>query len=210
MMSMQSLVNALAVSVALVYITQSGDIIPPLVNFEFIRSIPYGRSGLASLSDVLVMLLLTSLAARKSPVSILTLAGLDKPIARPAIWALLWFIPALAVCLFAARPASDVSPADFTYLTFISPLLEELAFRGLAVGVLMRLCGWSVWPACLLPAVFFGVVHAFRARILGRLPASLASPSRRAYVRLAVRALGLQSLARNPAAFRTERALQRF
>lgn len=153
---------ALAVSAALVWTTLSGDVMHGLT-----VPIPYGRSMLASLSDVLVMVGLTALAAGRSPLSILGLAGLSAPIGRPLVWALIWAAPALAICLIWARLASDLKPEDIAWLSIGGPFAEELVYRGLAVGVLMRVCGWRGPAACLWPALFFGIVHVWQGTDLG-------------------------------------------
>lgn len=45
-------------------------------------------------------------------------------------------------------------------LAVVSPLAEEMVYRGLAFGQLRRRAGWGFWPAALLPAAIFGWGHA--------------------------------------------------
>jgi hypothetical protein len=157
----QMLFIFLAVSVALVYTTQSGDLVAALIDARFVRGIPYARSIFASLSDFTVMIALVSLAARRWPASIIALAGFNASPRRPLLWAAIWFLPALAICVIMAKLASDVSAGDVAWEAVGGPFSEEFVYRGLAVGVLVRLCGWSWLPACILPAIFFGAAHVW-------------------------------------------------
>jgi uncharacterized protein len=157
--SARALAVAAAVSIALFYSTQSGSLLRPMLAEAPLSSAPYLRAALTSLSDAVVMIALAALAAWRSPFEIIGLAGLAAPIVRPILWALLWLTPALALCLTLASPAEGVSAADVAWLGFGGPATEELVYRGLAVGILVRLCGWRWLTACLLPAVFFGVAH---------------------------------------------------
>jgi uncharacterized protein len=153
-----SIAAGLAVVLALAWSAMSGDILRPLLDFESIRGIPYLRSGLTTLGDIAVMLALTSLAARKSPGAMLALAGLGGNLPRSVLWAILVFGPPLGLCLALARPGAFDS-SDILWPAVGSPFLEEVLYRGLAIGILMRLCGWPFLAAALLPAAFFGLAH---------------------------------------------------
>lgn len=164
-LSGRSLAVAFAVSAALVWTTLSGDVMRGLGGLA--TQVPYGRSMIATLSDVVVMVALAALAAGRSPAAILGLAGLSAPVRRPLAWAAVWAAPALAVCTIWARFAPDLKLADIAWLSIGGPFGEELVYRGLAVGVLMRVCGWRGSAACLWPALFFGVVHAWQGADAG-------------------------------------------
>ncbi|MBI3437990.1 MAG: CPBP family intramembrane metalloprotease [Proteobacteria bacterium] len=155
----RAIATAAAVSVALAYSTVSGDLLAPFVRVEPVRAVPYLGSALVSFGDALVLVLLAALAAGRSPLQVIGQTGLQAPIGRPALWALLWLVPAIAVSLALARVAPDVHAQDIAWLGFGGPLAEEFVYRGLALGVLIRWCGWPVWLACVWPAVFFGVAH---------------------------------------------------
>lgn len=159
-----------AVSLALLYATHSNLLIGAQFNVEPIRSVPYGRAAMVTLTDAIVMLALVSLAAWRSPLAILGLSGIAASPVRPFLWCLLWLVPALALCLILTRPADGVTWPDVAWLGFGSPIFEELVFRGIAVGALLRLCGWTWWLACLWPALFFGYAHLSQ----GEDPASVA------------------------------------
>lgn len=158
---------AFAISVALIYSTQSGDLMRALPDVAPITDFPYARAALASISDALLMLTLVSLVALRSPAFVLSLAGVFAAPWRPLLWGLIALAPALVACLALASTAPDVEAADIVWKAIGGPVTEELVYRGLAIGVLVRLCGWSMWGACLWPAIFFGAVHIWQGEDFG-------------------------------------------
>lgn len=154
------LLIALALSAALVFTTVSGDLLRPFLTIDPVKSIPYLRSALTSLGDVIVIIALVSLAGKRSPAAVIGLAGLSAPVIRPLIWGAAVFAPTLVYSIWKA-PIAEFEPGLW-WTGIGGPFAEELAYRGLAVGVLMRLAGWPLWPACLLPAAFFGGVHMWQ------------------------------------------------
>jgi hypothetical protein len=155
----RAIATALAVSVALAYSTVSGDLLAPLVRVEPVRAVPYLGSALVSLGDAVAMVLLVALAAARSPLLAIKQAGIQAPIQRPIPWALLWLLPAVAACLVFAKIGPDVRAHDIAWLGVGGPIAEEFVYRGLALGVLIRWCGWPIWLACIWPAMFFGAAH---------------------------------------------------
>ncbi|MEZ5994724.1 MAG: CPBP family intramembrane glutamic endopeptidase [Hyphomonadaceae bacterium] len=155
----RAIATAAAVSAALAYSTISGDLLRPLISVEPVRAVPYLGSALVSLGDAFALLCLVAAAAGRSPLLTIGQAGLQAPIRRPALWALLWLVPATAACLAFAKIAPGVRAADVAWLGVGGPALEEIVYRGLALGVLIRWCGWPIWLACIWPAVFFGAAH---------------------------------------------------
>lgn len=155
----RAIATAAAVSVALAYTTVSGNLLAPLVRVEPVRAVPYLGSALVSLGDALALVVLIALAAGRSPPRAIGQAGLLAPIWRPALWALLWQVPAVAVALACAKLAPNVHAYDAAWQGVGGPIAEEFVYRGLALGVLIRWCGWPVWLACIWPAVFFGAAH---------------------------------------------------
>ncbi|MGE4071579.1 MAG: CPBP family glutamic-type intramembrane protease [Lysobacterales bacterium] len=153
---------ASAVTLALIYSTTSGSLWRSPLNLEWVTRVAYLRSALISLGDILAMLLLVSLAARCKPLAVLKLAGLGESIRQPLLWALFLFVPAALISLFAAPVAAGLGVKDLIWPTILGPVSEEIFYRGLAVGVLIRWCGWPLIVACLWPAVFFGAAHAWQ------------------------------------------------
>lgn len=150
---------AIAVSAALLYTTFSGDLLRPILSSPVITGIPYLRSVIINLIDLIVMFAAISTAARLDAAKVAALTGISAPIRTPLRWAVLLFVPATLVALLAAPIAEGLSPATIWWQGVGFPVIEELVYRGLAVAALVRLSRWPLWMACLWPALFFGLVH---------------------------------------------------
>lgn len=107
----------------------------------------YARSTLAALSDVIALtgtlLILTRIRIRE----LLRVAGLTREIQRPLLWFLLVFTPVTLVSLLLSNPLPSISLENIVWLAIGSPFIEEVFYRGLAVGLLVSVCGWRWWIA---------------------------------------------------------------
>lgn len=157
--SPRALFVAGAVIIGSAFSTISSPLIRPLLDFEPVNGVPYLRSAIVSGADLIVLCTLLCLAARATPTALVRTAGLAAPVWRPFAWTALWLAPALAVCFWAAQLSTEFAAADVLWLAVGAPVVEEIGFRGLAVGALMRLAGWRFLPAALLPALLFGLAH---------------------------------------------------
>jgi membrane protease YdiL (CAAX protease family) len=159
---------AAAILLALAWSTVSGDVVGWLA--QDLPRVPYLRSLLATLTDLAVLLLLAAWAARRTPWSLLGLAGLRKPVAAPLAWAAIVLVPAWVACALWIATPPPVRGVDLLWQGLAGPVAEELIYRGLAIGLLTTLCGWRWLPACLVPALLFGLAHLGQ----GADPASIA------------------------------------
>lgn len=149
-----------AVIAGLAFTAISGGLLRPHLTAEWIVSTPYARSALISLTDAIVLFALVWLAAWTHPRRIAAVTGLATSPVRPLTWAGAVFLPAIILCALLV-PLSDASgPADYGWLVLGGPVIEEIVYRGIAVGVLVRLAGWHWLPAVILPGIVFGLVHA--------------------------------------------------
>jgi hypothetical protein len=153
----RSILIAAAILGALAFSTQSGTLLRPHLVADWIAAVPYLRSAIIASADIVLMIALAAIAATRTPAQILALTGLGAPVLKPLLWGVAVFAPAVAI----AGLSAPLAPVDggFWWLAIGAPFVEELGYRGLAIGVLMRLSGWSFWPACLAPAAFFGAAH---------------------------------------------------
>lgn len=160
----RALVVAGAVTAALIWTTVSGQAVRPLLSGV---QTPYLASVLANLSDVAVMGVLLMLSARAGPRRVFGLTGLEAPVVRPLLWAAVLFVPAVAVAAVNAPVSREFTAPDLFWQGVGFPVIEEVVYRGLAVGALILWAGWRWWAACLLPALLFGLVHAGQGTDLG-------------------------------------------
>lgn len=157
-----SVLVALAVSAALVWSLFSGDLVHELP----LPKVPYLRSGVATLSDLIMMTGLAALAARRSPAWVLSLTGVANLRWRQFGWAVLVFAPIVAIAAAVTHPAARIGASDIVWPGVLGPFAEELFYRGLAIGLLMRAAGWLFAPAALWPALVFGAAHLYQGEHL--------------------------------------------
>jgi membrane protease YdiL (CAAX protease family) len=90
-------------------------------------------------------------------------AGLHRP--DPRLWAVggvIAFVAVIAATAIAGPPSFEPLQT-FAWNAALGPVCEEIIFRGVALGVLVKLCGWPFWRAVFAPAVFFGIGHMAQA-----------------------------------------------
>lgn len=151
-----ALLVAGAVGLGLLWTTFSGPVLRP--HLAGIQT-PYLASFLVNLSDVVVMAALVMLAGRKGPLALWKMAGLAASPVKPLIWGAIILVPAAVAAALMAPVASDLSGNTLLWQGGIFPVIEEVVYRGLAVGALVMLAHWRWWAACLAPALMFGIVH---------------------------------------------------
>jgi hypothetical protein len=154
----RALLVAGAVAVALAYAGFSGGLVRPLLTAPVFET-PYLASVLVNLSDLVVMAVLLCLARRTAPGRLVGLSGVTASPVRPLIWAAMLFVPSVLIGVFSAPVSTDFGADDLFWQGVGFPVIEEVVYRGLAVAALVRWAGWRWFAACLLPALFFGVIH---------------------------------------------------
>jgi hypothetical protein len=135
----------------------------PLGDIRYSVSLVVNLIGLALLAAVI--LLFGGQEAR----DLGRLSGISAPIGGPLLFAFAIFAPAVAVAAFIAKPVAQVDAVELLMLSLVFPIIEEIGFRGLAVGALMRIAGWRFLPAALLPAAVFGAAHAGQGESLAEI-----------------------------------------
>lgn len=127
---------------------------------------PYyvGQSYRSLLEAIIVFAMAFGLLRRLQQPALGTL-GLNGAPWRGLIAAAFMVLPLYTVFAVVFSTA-EIVPAEVFYLAVVSPLAEELVYRGFAFGLLRRLVGWGFWPAALLPAVFFAWGHLEQANDL--------------------------------------------
>jgi hypothetical protein len=131
----------------------------PLLRETPLADIPYGVSTAINLFDLSILAVVILAFAGREGRNLFALSGLAAPIGRPLLFAAALFVPATAIAAASAPVANDLEPLALLFTGAIFPVLEEVGFRGLALGALMTLAGWRFLPAALAPALLFGLAH---------------------------------------------------
>lgn len=154
---------AVAVIAALAWAAFSGRSMRRWLSATPLADVDYGIAVVSSLVDLAVLLAALVVVGRLRWCEVVALSGLRAPL-RPAATLGLWLLLPAAACAAALAPLAEVRLVDFAWQGVGAPWCEELGFRGLAVGALLRCCGWRFWPAALLPALLFGLAHFGQGR----------------------------------------------
>lgn len=163
--SRNSIVAALGVIAGLLWTQVSGELMNMLAP-NGVLGIPYIRSILASLSDIIVLTSAICFTAGIGLGKIGKLSGLSAPAIRPFVVYGTMFGAVGMICTYLAPVAEDLSIADLFWLGVGGPISEEIIYRGLAIGALMTIAGWRFPPAALAPAIVFGLAHITQGNAL--------------------------------------------
>lgn len=159
----------LAVTIGLIAMSFSGGIVRSLPLPEVVTALPYFRSTLSYLIDILLMLGLLRLIGGVGFIRIWQAVGLSKPWRSSALLAACVFIPATLFMFAFGSLSQSTGPVDLVFGGLVFPIAEEITYRGMATGILLLICGWGFWPAALLPAIIFGLAHAAQGASLGEI-----------------------------------------
>jgi len=143
-----------------------GDALRPVLRETPLGGVRYGVSLALNLLDLVLLSAVILLFGGREARDLPRLAGISAPILPALAFALLIFGPATAAAALLAPMAETIDPHTVAMQAVIFPIIEEVGFRGLAIGALMRIAGWPFLLAALLPAAVFGAVHMYQGESL--------------------------------------------
>ncbi|MEM1133799.1 MAG: CPBP family intramembrane glutamic endopeptidase [Pseudomonadota bacterium] len=153
---------ALAVLLAMLFCNYDADILRALGVNAWFEAFPYGWPLLLNTLDLLVIFLSFWLIGGVAPAQQWGITGLAKPIVPALVFGAILFVPVVIALLLLTSPADSISVGDIVFGGLMFPLFEEIMFRGIAIGVLMRHFRWPFLLAALLPSIFFGLFHMYQ------------------------------------------------
>lgn len=153
---------ALAVVLAMLANSASGDGLRAAGVNAWFTAFAQGWPLLLNIVDLAAIIVCLWVVGGVAPARQWHITGLARPVGAAALFAAILFVPAIAVLMIVSSPAANLDPADLIFGGLVFPMFEEVVFRGLATGVLMRHFGWRFLPAALLPSLFFGAFHMWQ------------------------------------------------
>jgi len=85
--------------------------------------------------------------------------GLSKGFGKGLWMALVLTLPMFIGYAFCSNFTMSISANNFFFGSLSAPFFEELFFRAFLFGLLYRHAGWGMWPATILDAFVFGIIH---------------------------------------------------
>ena len=92
--------------------------------------------------------------------------GLSAPLLPAIVFALIASLPMLIGFAVTRSLTPHIQLIPLLFLTVLSPLVEEIEFRGFGVIQLQRGTGWSFWVVVWPSALLFGYVHVEQGQSL--------------------------------------------
>lgn len=94
--------------------------------------------------------------------------GLDKPVLKTMLWALLCTSPMLVGGLILLGLNEGITAKGVLFTSVWAGVFEELFFRAFITGLLVRLAKWHIVPAILISSLLFGWGHLYQAENLSQ------------------------------------------
>jgi uncharacterized protein len=131
------------------------------------HEVPHLASSMANALSIIAMVVLIRTIGGVSLRAIWRDIGLQRP--RVGVLLSAGLLAALggAAAATIGLPRADVSLHTTVMLGMVYPLAEEVVFRGLAIGVLLREAKWAFAPAILASSLVFGLAHTTQGNSLG-------------------------------------------
>lgn len=131
---------------------------PLVLNFVPAKE-SYVRWGLVAAIEVVAVVIAVMALFRSSLFEALQELRLTYHFLAAVKFGMLVTAPMLVAFAFSGWEKGSADYVHIGFSSFVSPLAEEMLFRGFAVWMLYRFAGWDFWTAVLIPAVVFGYGH---------------------------------------------------
>jgi membrane protease YdiL (CAAX protease family) len=161
--------NIAAITVAvLILASYTHEIISRVPRYEWLHSHRpfYVAESLDKIGGTAMCLLAVWWMYRKGPLGISRELGLSAPVLPAIAFALVASLPMLIGFAITRSLTPHIEILPLLFLTILSPLVEEIEFRGFGVRQLQRGTGWSFWVAVWPSALLFGLGHVEQGQSL--------------------------------------------
>jgi uncharacterized protein len=129
----------------------------------------YFAESLDKIAGVGLCLLAVWLMYRVGPRGVSRELGFSAPIFTAIVFALIASSPMLIGFAITRRLSPHIEVLPLLFLTVLSPLAEEIEFRGFGVRQLQRGTGWPFWVAVWPSALLFGYGHLEQGQSLAEM-----------------------------------------
>ncbi len=119
----------------------------------------YPRWGLRMAAEMVGCFAAVMIIYRTGLIGSVDKMGMKAPVYPAFLFAFAVTLPMSLSFGFAAGWSPDLDTMRILFFTILSPVTEEILFRGFAFWMLYRYAGLGFWAAALLPAAVFGAMH---------------------------------------------------
>jgi len=123
----------------------------------------YTRLGVVYGLEILVCIFAVMIMTRKNLTDSIGELGLLASLPKGLIFAVIVTLPLPLFFSISGSISSEIDGMRLLFFSFLSPLEEEIVFRGFAFWMLYKYGRLGFWGSVLVPSVMFGMVHLYQA-----------------------------------------------
>lgn len=134
-----------------------------LISLIFPDLTGYTRLGIVYGLEILFCIVAVMIISRKNPFAAIDEMGMLASIPNAFIFTLIATLPMPLLFSMTGSISSEIDGMRLFFFSFLSPLEEEIVFRGFAFWMLYKYARLGFWGSVLVPSLLFGFVHLYQA-----------------------------------------------
>lgn len=134
-----------------------------LISLIFPDLAGYARLGLVYSLEILVCIVAVMIMTSKNLIKAIGELGLLASLPKGFIFSVVVTLPLPFFYSISGSVSSEIDGMRLLFFSFLSPLEEEIVFRGFAFWMLYKYARLGFWGSVLVPSIMFGIVHLYQA-----------------------------------------------
>ena len=134
-----------------------------LISLLFPELAGYTRLAIVFGLEILFCIVAVIIISRKNLPGATDELGMSASIPTGLIVSLAATLPMPVLFSFTGSLSSEIDGMNLLFFSFLSPLEEEIVFRGFAFWMLYKYARLGFWGSVLAPSIMFGLVHLYQA-----------------------------------------------
>lgn len=123
----------------------------------------YSRLGVVYGLEILACIIAVMIFTRKNLIESIGELGLLASLPKGLIFSVIATLPLPLFYSISGSISSEIDGLRLLFFSFLSPLEEEVVFRGFAFWMLYKYGRIGFWGSVLVPSILFGMVHLYQA-----------------------------------------------
>ena len=134
-----------------------------LVSLLFPELAGYPRLAVVFGLEILFCIIAVMIMTRKNPIEAIGELGMLASLPKGLLFSILVTIPLPIIYSLSGSISGEIDGMRLLFFSFLSPLEEEIVFRGFAFWMLYKYARLRFWGSVLIPSIMFGFVHLYQA-----------------------------------------------